>query len=68
MLGSNGTVVIAIKPVSPVTVKMDTHNLTKYHKNRSDGSKGETDTRTYAHISLKLGHLCQMLKHMHEVS
>jgi len=47
MFGSNGTIVIAIKPVSPVTVKMDTHTLTNCDKIRSARSKLEMDTRTH---------------------
>jgi len=50
-LGSNGTIVIAIKPVRPVTVKMDTHSLMNCDKIRSAGSKLEMDTRTHAHVS-----------------
>jgi hypothetical protein len=51
MLGSNGTIVIAIKPVSLVTVKMDTHSLMNCDKIRSAGSKLEMDTCTHAHVS-----------------
>jgi len=46
MLGSNGTIVIAIKPVRPVTDKMDTHSLVSCDKIRSAGSKLEMDART----------------------
>jgi len=60
MLGSDGTTVIAMRPVSPVTDKMDKHSLVNCDKIRSARSKLEMDTRTCV---IKLGHLCQKLKH-----